>query len=289
VQSHWFSVGSVVSWAEPGVGAVATQSFAEPAYGPKGLALMKSGISATEAMHRLVALDPLRDQRQLGFVDATGDAATWTGKKNIQHADGMTGPGYAVQANLMANDKVWPAMAEAYEKAEGDLAERMMQALEAAEKAGGDIRGKQSAAMLIVKAEPSGKPWADRVIDLRVEDSDDPLKELRRLIQLRHAYNHVDAGDAHLAAVRTEEAMKAYEQGAKLAPDVVELQFWAALGMYTNGREKEGLALFREVFAKEYRWVDLMPRLVTAGLFPDDPDKMKEVMEQRPRGRLIRR
>jgi uncharacterized Ntn-hydrolase superfamily protein len=289
VQSHYFSVGPIVPWAEAGVGAVATQSLVLVDYGPDGLRLMREGKTPQEALDQLVAADEHNEGRQVAMIDAKGNVAAYTGAKCIPDAGHQTGAQFSVQANLMANDRVWPAMAEAYEKAEGDLAERMMQALEAAEKAGGDIRGKQSAAMLIVKAEPSGKPWADRVIDLRVEDSDDPLKELRRLIQLRHAYNHVDAGDAHLAAGRTEEAMKAYEQGAKLAPDVVELQFWAALGMYTNGREKEGLALFREVFAKEYRWVDLMPRLVTAGLFPDDPAKMKEVMEQRPRGRLQRR
>lgn len=289
VQSHYFSVGPIVPWAEAGVGAVATQSLVLVDYGPDGLKLMREGKSAQEALDQLVAADEHNEGRQVAMIDAQGNVAAYTGDKCIPDAGHQTGAQYSVQANLMANDKVWPAMAEAFEKAEGDLAERMMQALEAAEKAGGDIRGKQSAAMLIVRAESTGKPWADRVLDLRVEDSEKPLDELRRLIRLRRAYNHVDAGDAHLSAGRTEEAMKAYEQGAQLAPEVVELQFWAALGMYTNGREKEGLALFREVFAKEYRWVDLMPRLVTAGLFPDDPEKMKAVMEQRPRGRLNRR
>jgi uncharacterized Ntn-hydrolase superfamily protein len=223
------------------------------------------------------------------MIDAKGNVAAYTGPKCIPDAGHRTGAQYSVQANLMANANVWPAMAEAFEKAQGDLAERMMQALEAAEKAGGDIRGKQSAAILIVKAESTGKPWADRVMDLRVEDSEDPLKELRRLIRLRRAYNHVDAGDAHLAAGRSEDAMREYDRGAQLAPDVVELQFWAAVGAYTNGREKEGLALFREVFARESRWVDLIPRLVRVGLFPDDPKKIDEVLDQRPRGRLNRR
>jgi uncharacterized Ntn-hydrolase superfamily protein len=140
-----------------------------------------------------------------------------------------------------------------------------------------------------VKAESSGKPWADRVMDLRVEDSDDPLGELRRLIRLRRAYNHEDAGDGFIAAGKPEDALREYEQAARLAPDIVELQFWAAVGMYTNGREKEGLALFREVFARESRWVDLVPRLAQVGLFPDDPKKIEEVRDQRPRGRLNRR
>jgi uncharacterized Ntn-hydrolase superfamily protein len=289
VQSHYFSVGPIVPWAEAGVGAVATQSLVLVDYGPDGLALMREGKTAKEALDQLVAADPHNAGRQVAMIDARGNVAAYTGPKCIPDAGHRTGAQYSVQANLMANDRVWPAMADAFERAEGDLAERMMQALEAAEKAGGDIRGRQSAAILIVKAEPSGKPWADRVMDLRVEDSDDPLGELRRLIRLRRAYTHEDAGDALIAAGKADEAMREYEQAAKLAPDIVELQFWAAVGMYTNGREKEGLALFREIFARESRWLEVIPRLVRAGLFPDDPKKIEEVLGQRPRGRLNRR
>jgi len=289
VQSHYFSVGPIVPWAEAGVGAVATQSLVLVDYGPNGLDLMREGKTAQEALDQLVAADPHNEGRQVAMIDAKGNVAAYTGPKCIPDAGHQTGAQYSVQANLMANDRVWPAMAEAFEKAKGDLAERMMQALEAAERAGGDIRGKQSAAILIVKAESTGKPWADRVMDLRVEDSEDPLKELRRLIRLRRAYNHEDAGDAFIAAGKPEEAMREYEQAAKLAPDITELQFWAAVGMYTNGREKEGLALFREVFARERRWVDLIPRLAQVGLFPDDPKRIEEVLDQRPRGRLNRR
>jgi uncharacterized Ntn-hydrolase superfamily protein len=188
----------------------------------------------------------------------------------------------------MENATVWPAMSAAFEKAQGDLAERMMQALEAAQKAGGDIRGKQSAAILIVKAQSTGKPWADRVMDLRVEDSEDPLKELRRLIRLRRAYTLEDEGDNMIAAKKPDEALKAYEEAVKLAPDVIELQFWAAVSMYTNGREAEALKLFREAFSREKQWVDLIPRLAKVGLFPDDPKKIEEVQRQRPRSRLER-
>jgi len=289
VQSHYFSVGPIVPWAEAGVGAVATQSLVLVDYGPNGLDLMRQGKTAKEALDQLIAADEHNEGRQVAMVDAKGNVAAYTGPNCIPDAGHHTGAQYSVQANLMSNDTIWPAMAAAYEKAEGDLAERMMQALEAAEKAGGDIRGRQSAAILIVKAESTGKPWADRVMDLRVEDSDDPLKELRRLIRLRHAYNHEDAGDAFIAAGQPAEALKEYEQASKLAPDVVELQFWAAVGMYTNGREKEGLALFREVFSRESRWVDLVPRLAKVGLFPDDPEKIDEVQRQRPRGRLNRK
>jgi uncharacterized Ntn-hydrolase superfamily protein len=288
VQSHYFSVGPVVPWAEAGVGAVATQSLVLIDYGPDGLALMREGKTAKEALDQLVAADEHNEGRQVAMVDAHGNVAAYTGPKCIPDAGHHTGAQYSTQANLMSNDRIWPAMAEAYEKAKGDLAERMMQALEAGEKAGGDIRGRQSAAIVIVKAQSTGKPWADRVMDLRVEDSDDPLKELRRLIRLRHAYNHEDAGDNFIAEGKPEEAMKEYEEAAKLAPDVVELQFWAAVGMYTNGREKDGLKLFRDVFARQRRWVDLVPRLAKVGMFPDDQKKIDEVLDQRPRGRLQR-
>jgi uncharacterized Ntn-hydrolase superfamily protein len=288
VQSHYFSVGPIVPWAESGVGAVATQSLVLVDYGPKGLDLMRQGKSAKEALDALVAADEHNQGRQVAMIDAKGNVAAYTGPTCIPDAGHHEGAQYSVQANLMASAEVWPAMATAFEAAKGDLAERMMQALEAAEKAGGDIRGRQSAAMVVVKAQSSGKPWADRVVDLRVEDHPEPLKELRRLIKLRRAYNHTDAGDAHISEGRPEDAMREYEAAARLAPEVVELRFWAALGMYTNGREKEGLALFRDVFAEEDRWVDLIPRLAKVGLFPNDPKKIDEVQRQRSRSRLRR-
>ena len=164
----------------------------------------------------------------------------------------------------------------------------MLLALEAAEKAGGDIRGKQSAAIVVVRAQPTGKSWVDRTIDLRVEDHEDPLKELRRLVRLRRAYNFEDAGDNAIAAKQTDEALKNYEEAAKLAPEVTELQFWAAVSMYGNGREEEALKIFRSVFSREKQWVELIPRLAQVGLFPNDPKKIEEVQRQRPRSRLER-
>jgi uncharacterized Ntn-hydrolase superfamily protein len=213
-------------------------------------------------------------------ISMGGTVAAYTGANCIPDAGNKTGNQYTVQANLMANPSVWPAMSEAYEKAQGDLAERMLQALEAGQKAGGDIRGRQSAAIVVVKAQGTGKPWADRVMDLRVEDSDEPIKELRRLVRLRRAYNLEDAGDNFISEKKPAEALQAYEAAMKLAPDVVELQFWAAVSMYTNGREREGLDLFRRVFARERRWIDLVPRLARAGLFPNDAKKLAEVRAQ---------
>ena len=284
VQSHYFSVGPIVPWAESGVGAVATQSLVLVDYGPGGLDLMRQGATAREALDSLLRADSNPAVRQVAIVDARGGVAVHTGAKCIPEAGHHAGEGYSVQANLMAKPTVWPAMAKAYENASGNLAERMMQALEAAEREGGDIRGRQSAAMVVVRAKPSGKPWADRTVDLRVEDHPEPLKELRRLLQLKRAYLAADSGDVALAAGHAEEARAAYAMAAALAPGVVELQFWAALSMYTGGSETEGRALFRKVFAKEKRWVPLVRRLATVGLFPDDEAKIRDVLAQAPGG-----
>ena len=288
VQSHYFSVGPVVPWAAAGVGAVATQSLVLVDYGPNGLELMRGGTSAQQALDSLLKADLHNEGRQVAMIDARGTVAAYTGKNCIPDAGHHTGRQYSVQANLMANGNVWPAMAAAYEKAEGDLAERMLQALEAAQKAGGDIRGVQSAAILVVKAQSTGKPWKDWVYNLRVEDSTEPLKELRRLVRLQRAYLLNTQGDDFIAEQKTTEAMQAYEASVKLAPEVVELQFWSALTMYTNGREEEGLKLFREVFSRERFWADLIPRLAKVGLFPDDPKKIDEVQRQRPHSRMDR-
>ena len=284
VQSHYFSVGPTVPWAEAGVGAVATQSLVLVDYGPNGLDLMRSGMTAQQALDSLLRADAHNEGRQVAMVDAKGGVAAYTGRACIPDAGHRRGAQYSVQANLMANDRIWPAMARAYEGTSGDLAERLLAALDAAQQAGGDIRGRQSAAIVVVKARSSGKPWADRVFDLRVEDSPEPLRELRRLVRLRRAYNLEDAGDNAIAEKRPEEALRHYEAAMELAPEVTELQFWAAVSMYTNGREREALPLFRKVFAKEARWVPLVGRLSKADLFPDDPKKIAEVQAQATKG-----
>ena len=284
VQSHYFSVGPVVPWAEAGIGAVATQSLVLVDYGPKGLELMRRGMTAREALDSLLKADEHNEGRQVAMVDAKGNVAAYTGKSAIPDAGDVQGEQFSCQANLMANAKVWPAMKEAFEKSNGDLAERMMVALEAAEKVGGDIRGRQSAAMVVVKGQASGKPWNDYLVNLRVEDHDHPLVELRRLLRLRRAYNLEDAGDNFTSEKKPAEAAKAYDEAAKLAPDVVELQFWAAVTMYTNDRKPEALALFKKVFAREARWVPLVERLSRVGLFPNDPKAVAEVQAQATKG-----
>lgn len=288
VQSHYFSVGPIVPWVEAGVGAVATQSLVLVDYGPRGLDLMRAGLTAQQALDSLLRADPHRDGRQVAMVDAHGGVAAWTGPACIPDAGDARAGQASVQANLMANATVWPAMQQAYTQARGDLAERLMVALEAGEAAGGDIRGRQSAAIVVVKGTPSGQTWNDYLVNLRVEDHPEPLVELRRLLRLRRAYNLEDEGDSHTAAKRSAEAARAYAEAARLAPDVVELQFWAALALYTNGSEAQGLALFRTVFARETRWVDLIPRLAKVGLFPDDAERIAEVQAQRPKGRSKR-
>ena len=277
VQSHYFSVGPIVPWAEAGVGAVATQSLVLVDYGPNGLELMRKGMTAREALDSLLRADPHNEGRQVAMVDARGGVAAYTGRSCIPFAGQQQGDQFSAQANLMASEAVWPAMAKAYERATGDLGERLMQALEAAQAAGGDIRGKQSAAIVVVKAQSTGKPWADRVFDLRVEDHPEPLQELRRLMRLRRAYTLEDEGDTFISEKKPAEAMVAYEAAMKLAPEIVELRFWAAVSMYTNDRKAEATPIFREVFAKDPSYVVLIPRIAKAGLFPDDAARIAEV------------
>jgi uncharacterized Ntn-hydrolase superfamily protein len=278
VQSHWFSVGSIVPWAEAGLGAVATQSFVDPSYGKLGLDLMRAGKSAPDALKALLAGDDGREVRQVAMIDAQGRVAAHTGSKDIPAAGHIVGKDYSVQANLMLNDKVWPAMSRAFETTKGDLAERMMAALDAAQEAGGDIRGKQSAALIVVTGKPTGKPWADRVFDLRVDDSADPLKELRRLVTLQRAYNHMNAGDLAVEQKDNDRALAEYGAAAKLVPDNAEMVYWHAVALVNMGRVDDSLPLFRRVFAMDKNWVTLTPRLAKVGLIPDDPKLIQRIV-----------
>jgi uncharacterized Ntn-hydrolase superfamily protein len=280
VQSHWFSVGPIVPWAEAGVGAVATQSFVDPSYGKLGLDLMRMGRSAPDALKALLAGDEGRDVRQVAMIDAQGRVDAWTGSKDIQAAGHITGKNYSVQANLMLNDKVWPAMSRAFETAKGDLAERMLAALDAAQEAGGDIRGRQSAALIVVSGKPTGKPWTDRVFDLRVDDSPEPLKELRRLVTLNRAYNHMNAGDLAVEKKDNEGALREYSAAERLVPDNAEMIYWHAIALVNMNRVEESLPLFRKVFAMDKNWATLTPRLPKAGLLPDDAKLIERILKE---------
>jgi uncharacterized Ntn-hydrolase superfamily protein len=283
VQSHWFSVGSIVTWAEAGVGAIATQSFVDPGYGMRGLQLMRRGAAAPDALDRLVKADAQRDGRQVAMIDAAGRVSAYTGKSAIAAAGHIVGQNFSAQANLMANDRVWPAMAKAFETTKGDLADRMLAALEAAQSVGGDIRGRQSAAILIVKGKSSGRPWAgaDRVFDLRVDDAPEPIVELKRLIRLQRAYGHANHGDELMTEKKVEEALEEYKAAARLAPEILELPFWHAVTLASIGREAEAAPIFKAVFAKEPVWADLITRLPAAGLFPNDRALIERIQKLR--------
>jgi uncharacterized Ntn-hydrolase superfamily protein len=258
VQSHWFSVGSVVSWAEPGVGAVATQSIAEPAYGPRLLERLRGGQAPGQALDELLAADERARFRQVAVIDRTGEVAAHTGDGCIPYAGDVEGDGFSAQANMMASEDVWPAMAEAFEAATGALARRLLAGLDAAEAAGGDVRGRQSAALLVVPAE--GEPW-QRTVELRVEDHHDPLGELRRLLDLADAYSLANEADNLIAEGRHDEAAERGRQALQLAPASDELIFWGGLGMVQAGDLDGGLELVRSAIAMHPGWRDLLARL----------------------------
>jgi uncharacterized Ntn-hydrolase superfamily protein len=306
VQSHWFAVGQIVPWAEAGVGAVATQSFVDPSYGQLGLELLRTGKAAPDALRGLLATDGACEVRQVAMVDANGDVGTFTGARDIQAAGGTTSGGgkasqvqcgaaggtftigreFAAQANLMANDKVWPAMAKAYTDTVGDLADRLLAALDAAQAVGGDIRGKQSAALIVVKAKSSGKRWADEVFNLRVDDAPKPLDELRRLVALQRAYNHMNAGDLATEHNDNEGALREYAAAEKIAtttPGVpssryAEMIYWHAVALVNMKRIDEALPLFAKAFQMEPGWRELTPRLPKSNLLPDDPKVMQRIL-----------
>ena len=286
VQSHWFSVGSVVPWAEAGVGAVATQSFVEPSYGPKGLALMKEGVAPKDALARLLAADEQRDVRQVAFVDAKGRVAVHTGAKCIPGAGNHSGDGYTTEANLMLTDEVPGAMAKAFEKASGPLAERMLAALEAAQAAGGDVRGKQSAAIVVVRAKASDKPWTDRLVDLRIEDHEQPLAEMRRLLNLHRADEKMNRGDEASALGKMDEALKEYGAAAAMVPDNDEFVFWTAVTLVSNKREDEALPLFKKAFRMNPAWMLLVPRLPAVGQLPETPGLVPRILAVGPKADL---
>jgi len=279
VQSHWFNVGSIVPWAEAGVGAVATQSFVDPAYGKLGLDLMRAGRSAPDALKALLAGDEGREVRQVAMIDAQGRVAAHTGAKDIQAAGHIVGATYSVQANLMLSDAVWPAMSRAFEGTKGDLAERMLAALDAAQAAGGDIRGRQSAALVVVTGKPTGRSWDDRLFDLRVDDSPEPLRELRRLVTLQRAYGHMNAGDLAVEKKDNDRALSEYAAAAKLVPDSAEMVYWWAVALVNMGRVDESLPLFRKVFAMDRNWAILTPRLPKSGLLPDDAKLIDRIVK----------
>lgn len=267
VQSHWFLVGTTVSWAEAGVGAVATQSFSNKSFGPRGLELLKQGLSAQQVLDTLLSDDPGREVRQVAILDTKGGVATHTGKNCIRYADHIKGEGYSVQSNMMLTDKVSRAMAQAFEKSAGKpLAERLVIALEAAQAAGGDIRGQQSAALLVVPAKSEGKPWDERTVDLRVEDHPTPVKEIRRLYRVHVAYQHMNNGDLAVEKGDMTGAMTEYNTAMKMFPANLEMQYWTAITLVNNKQLDKAVPLLRKVFAQDRNWKKLTRRLPAVNL-----------------------
>jgi len=276
VQTRWPNVGAVVPWAEPGVGAVATQSFAEESYGPLGLARMRDGASAQESLDRLLADDPEREVRQVGMVDASGRSAAFTGTRCVLAAGHVTDDGLSIQANMMEHPTVWPAMAAAYRTATGDLADHLMAALRAAEVEGGDVRGRQSAALLVVPA--TGPAWASRY-DLRVEDHRAPLDELARLLRLARAYEAFDRSQEPALAGDLAAAAAAMDDAHELAPDDDQITLWTSLLMAGVDRLPEARRLFAEAARVEPRGGEHLRRFLAAGHLPPEVGPLIDALE----------
>ncbi|MFX1379242.1 MAG: DUF1028 domain-containing protein [Promethearchaeota archaeon] len=279
VQSHWFSVGSVVSWGEAGVGVVATQSLVNKSFGLRGLDLLKQGKSPQEAIAFLISDDEGRDVRQLAILDTQGRIATHTGSKCIKYAGHTIGDNFSVQANMMLSNKVWPAMAEAFENSNNlALPERIIKTLEAAESVGGDIRGKQSAALLVVAGESTENKWEDPIIDLRVEDHIEPLKELDRLLNIFRAYEHMNKGDLAIEKGDMKKALNEYNSAQKMFPENLEMSYWTAVSLANQNNLNEALPLFKEIFKKEENWRLLTERLPHSDLLNLNAVDLKKIL-----------
>jgi len=279
VQSHWFSVGSLVTWGKAGVGVVATQSFVNPSFGPRGLSLLENGLTPKLAVETLLELDEGSAVRQLAILDVHGNVAAYTGEHCIEAAGHIIGDNFSVQANLMDKNTVWPAMAKAFENAKGSLAERMLVAMEAAQKEGGDIRGKQSAAILVVKAKSTGNSWEDKVVDLRVEDHDNPLAEMRRLLDIHTAYEFMNMGDLAVEMGDNVLAKELYMNAQELNPNNLEMQYWYAVTLANNGELIAAKAIFREIFKRNPKWKELTPRLVKPKLLTISNEQLQEILK----------
>jgi uncharacterized Ntn-hydrolase superfamily protein len=280
VQSHYFSV-FLVAWAEAGVGAVATQASGDPAYGKLGLDLMRAGKSAPDSLAGLLAADSMKEVRQVAMIDAHGQVAAHTGSTTIPEAGHITGDGFSVQANMMLKNSVWPAMAEAYRTASSELVDRLLSALDAAEAEGGDIRGRQSAAILIVEPKSSGRPWIDRIFDLRVDDAPEPLVEIRRLVAVRRAYIHMRLGNAAAQRGDLETTEREFTAAERLIGDNPEMRYWHAMSLLSLGKIDDGLAILREVGRRDRNWIELTLRLPDFRLRADASlkDRVRKLLE----------
>jgi len=279
VQSHFFSVGSTVTWAKAGVGAVATQAMVDIRYGPLGLELMSGGKSANEALVALLRADPNSDSRQVAMVDSKGRVAAHTGRSCLPHAGHVTGRGFSCQGNIMRNERVWGAMKKAFEKNHTlPFAERLVSTLEAAERTGGDLRGRQSSAVLVVSPEIKPNHWEGRLVDLRVEDHPEPVPELKRLLRYHRGYEWANRGDDFLTVKDYSKALEAYGKAYSLVPEIDELKYWAGIGLLTSGRLEKAEKMLKEVIAKNRNWVEVTRGIAKVGSPPIPPDALERIL-----------
>lgn len=279
VQSHWFSVGSVVSYGKAGVGVVATQSLVNPSYGPKGLKLMEQGLSPRQALSALIENDKGEMYRQVAFLNVKGEVATHTGNLCIDEAGHKQGSNFSVQANMMLNNTVWDAMANAFENTRGTLSERILASLKAAENEKGDIRGKQSASILIVKGNLTGNSWEDTIMDLRVEDNENPLQELERLIKIHNAYDFMNKGDLAMEVGNSKQAEEYYMKAQNLFPENLEMQYWYAINLLNNNDLKNAEPILKAIFMKDPNWRTLTSRLVKSKLLVISNEDLESVLK----------
>ena len=279
VQSHWFSVGSVVTYGKAGVGVVATQSFVNPSYGPKGLALMEQGLSPQQALDVLLANDTGEMFRQVAFLNTKGEVSTHTGSSCIEAAGHRQGKNFSVQANMMLNNTVWDAMANAFEKTKGDLSDRMIAALKAAQSEKGDIRGSQSAAILIVKDKATENSWEDIVMDLRVEDHANPVAELERLVKVQKAYDFMNKGDLAMEAGDSKMAESLYLNAQNLFPDNLEMKYWYAINLLNNKEFEKAHPILKSIFNQDMIWKTLTSRIVKNKLLIISEEELAKVMK----------
>ena len=281
VQSHWFSVGPLVAWGKSGVGVVATQSFVNPAYGPRGLELMGNGENAEIALEKLISEDEGRHYRQVAFLDKNGNTSAFTGDNCVEAAAHISGNNFSVQANMMLNENTVPAMAEAYQQnAQLPLAERVLEVLKAAQQSGGDIRGKQSAALIVVGPEKVEQSWNDKKIDLRVDDHAEPIKELERLLKTARAYEYMNRGDLAMEAGDVEAALKEYGAAEKLFSDNLEMRFWKAVALANAGRLEGAKPIFDRIFYEDENWREMLQRLPKAGLLQLEEEQLEMLINQ---------
>lgn len=280
VQSHWFSVGTAVSWGEAGVGVVATQSFTNKSFGPRGLAMMKSGLSPKLAMDSLINNDEGEAFRQVAILNKNGQVASHTGAKCIDEAGHINGENFSVQANMMLNKSVVPAMEKAW-KSNKDLklAERMVEVLKAAQAEGGDIRGKQSAALLIVKGEASDEPWNDKVLDLRVDDHENPISELDRLVKVFRAYEHMNQGDLYVEKGAMQKAMNEYNAAMGMFPENLEMQYWTAITLANDGKIEKAVTMLQKIYQVDPNWRELTKRLPKVGLLNVEKEDLVQLVK----------